>query len=95
MVISSYTIAGLVPIADPNPVRIRPINNSAIFDEFAIKSQPITHGIAANFIVYRRPNHSISMAAIKQPTGTESTIHDAIHDVWVFVNFKSLSSLST
>lgn len=35
------------------------------------------------------------MAAIKQPTGTESTIHDAIHDVWVFVNFKSLSSLST
>lgn len=35
------------------------------------------------------------MAAIKQPTGTESTITDAIHDVSTFVNFKSLSSLST
>lgn len=52
-------------------------------------------GIAANFIVLRRPNHSISTAAIKQPTGTESTITDATHDVCSLVNFKSLSGLST
>lgn len=66
-----------------------------MFDAFAIKSHPITHGIAANFIVFKRPSHSIKIAAIKHPTGTESTITDAIHDVCTFVSFKSLSSLST
>lgn len=90
-----YTIAGDVPIAEPSPVSMRPINNSAILDAFAIKIQPQTHGIAANFIVFNRPIHSINIAANKQPTGTDNTITDAIHDVCCFVNFKSLSSLST
>lgn len=38
-----YTIAGLVPIALPNPVKIRPISNSIILEEFAIKAHPRTH----------------------------------------------------
>lgn len=90
-----YTIAGLVPIADPNPVKIRPINNSAIVEAFAIIAHPMTHGIAANLIVFKRPSHSIRIAAIRHPTGTESTITDAIHDVCTLLSFKSLSSLST
>lgn len=90
-----YTIAGLVPIADPNPVIIRPISNSAIVDAFAMRAHPITHGIAANLIVYKRPSHSIKIAAIRHPTGTESTITEAIHDVCSLLRCKSLSSLST
>lgn len=74
-------MAGLVPIAEPNPVKMRPINNSDMSDALAIRTQPMTHGIAANLIVFKRPMYSIKMAAIKHPTGTDSTITDAIHDV--------------
>lgn len=88
-------MAGLVPIADPNPVKIRPIKIVHISVAIAIKIHPMTHGMDANLIVFKRPNHSINTAEIKQPIGTERTITDAIHDVSVFVNFKSLSSFST
>lgn len=77
-----------VSYADPRPVKMRPINSSAIFDAVAMKSHPMTHGIAANLIVFKRPSHSIKIAAIKQPTGTASTITDAIHDVCSFVSLK-------
>lgn len=90
-----YTIAGLVPIADPNPVKIRPISNSVIVDAFAMRAHPITHGIAANLIVCKRPSHSIKIAAMRHPIGTESTITEAIHDVCSLLRCKSLSSLST
>lgn len=82
-------------MAEPRPVKIRPINNVGIFVAVAIIIQPITQGIDAHLIVFNRPIHSISTAAIKQPGGTANTITDAIHDVWSFVNFKSLSSAST
>lgn len=82
-------------MAEPKPVIIRPANNSTILDALAIKTHPMTHGIAANLIVFNRPNHSINIAAMRHPTGTERTITDAIHDVSCWVNFKSLPSLST
>lgn len=53
------------------------------------------YGIAANLIVFKRPIHSIKIAAKRQPNGTESTIMDAIHDVCSLLKCKSLSSLST
>lgn len=88
-------MAGLVPIADPKPVKIRPIKIVYILVATAIIIQPITQGMDANLIVFKRPNQSINIAEIKQPTGTERTITDAIHDVWAGVNIKSLSLLST
>lgn len=90
-----YTIAGLVPMAEPKPVKIRPISSVGIFVAVAIKIQPITHGIDAHLIVFKRPIHSISTPAMRQPGGTARTITDATHDVWDGVNFRSLSSAST
>lgn len=90
-----YTIAGLVPMAEPKPVKMRPINNVGIFVAVAIKIQPITQGIDAHLIVFNRPIHSISTPAIRQPGGTARTITDATHDVCAGVNLRSLSSAST
>lgn len=75
-----YTIAGLVPIAEPRPVNILPANRPKMLLAVAIAIHPITHGMAANFIVFKRPIYSIRKPANKQPTGTDSTITDATHD---------------
>lgn len=61
----------------------------------AINIHPMTHGMAANLMVFRRPIHSIRTPAKRQPTGTANTITDATHDDWVAVNFNSLSGPST
>lgn len=88
-------MAGDVPMAEPNPVKMRPINSSVMLDAFAINIQPMQHGIADILMVFRRPMYSMEKAAIRQPMGTDSTITDAIHDVCTFVSLRSLSSLST
>lgn len=60
------------------PVKIRPINSSVKLDAFAIIAHPKTQGIAANLTVFSRPIHSINTAEMRQPTGTDKTIIDAI-----------------
>lgn len=89
-----YTIAGLVPAAVPNPVRIRPASRVYTLVAVAIRIQPTIHGIADNLIVLRRPMYSIRNPENMQPTGTASTTIDATHEDSVGVRMRSLSGNS-
>lgn len=89
-----YTIAGLVPAAVPNPVKIRPANKVYTFVAVAIRIQPMMHGIADSLIVLRRPMYSIRNPENIHPTGTARTTIDATQDDWVDVRMRSLSGNS-
>lgn len=56
---------------------------------------PRTHGSAASLIVLSRPIHSIKIADIRHPTGTDRTIIDAIPDVCSFGNVKPPTPFSS
>lgn len=89
-----YTMAGLVPTAEPRPVRIRPASSMDTLLAVAIRIQPMMHGMAADLIVFRRPMYSIRKPENMQPTGTDRTITDATQDDWAGVSFRSLSGAS-
>lgn len=61
-----------------SPVKILPIKIWIKLFPVAIRIQPTTQGSAANFIVFKRPSHSIKIPAIRHPTGTANTIMEAI-----------------
>lgn len=88
-------MAGLVPTADPKPVRMRPDSSINTLDAVAIKIQPMQQGMAANLMVFKRPMYSMRKPENMHPTGTDRTMTDATHDDSVLVSLRSLSGSST
>lgn len=90
-----YTIAGLVPIAQANPVNTRPTMIQKKLSAIAMAIHPIMHGTAASLIVFNRPRNSIRTPAKSDPIGTMITMIDAIHEDCDLVTTMSLDGSSS
>ena len=90
-----YTIAGLVPMAQANPVSTRPTIIQKKLSAIAMAIHPMIHGTAASLIVFNRPRNSINTPAKSDPIGTMITMMDAIHEDCDLVTTTSLLGSSS